>query len=58
MLLVGVFLGATLSTWLSDDRSITEVPLPWRWRFGDSVARRFAFAFVGGAVIAICVRVA
>src|SRR5687767_5451466 len=41
MLLVGVFLGALLSSWLSADRSRTEVPTLWRWRFGASRAKRF-----------------
>jgi uncharacterized protein len=34
------------------------VPPLWRWRFGDSTARRFAAAFVGGAVMVLGARIA
>ena len=36
MLVVGVFLGALISSTLSGDRSAPTVPGLWRWRFGDS----------------------
>jgi uncharacterized protein len=58
MLLVGVFLGALLSSWLSGDRARLTVPPLWRWRFGDSVAKRFAAAFAGGALMVFGARVA
>jgi uncharacterized protein len=58
MLLIGVFLGAFLSSWLSGDRSKITVPPLWRWRFGDSIAKRFAAAFVGGAVMVFGARIA
>jgi uncharacterized membrane protein YedE/YeeE len=58
MLLVGVFLGALLSSRLSGDRSDMSVPPPWRWRFGGSTAKRFGFAFLGGAVMVFGARVA
>src|SRR5437762_14390174 len=58
MLLVGVFFGAVLSSWLSSDRSNVIVPALWRWRFGDSTAKRFAFAFLGGAVMVFGARLA
>src|SRR5688572_11986158 len=51
MLLVGVFLGALLSSWLSGDRSKISVPPLWHWRFGDGAAKRLAFAFLGGALM-------
>ena len=51
MLVVGVFIGALLSSWLSGDRTRMTVPDLWKWRFGGSVARRFVFAFLGGAVM-------
>src|SRR4051794_40200111 len=38
MLVVGVFLGAFLSAWLSDDRTPLTVPPLWRRRFGGSTA--------------------
>jgi uncharacterized membrane protein YedE/YeeE len=58
MLLIGVFLGALLSSWLSGDRSkITVSPL-WNWRFGPSAAKRLTFAFVGGALMVFGARIA
>jgi uncharacterized membrane protein YedE/YeeE len=58
MLLLGVFLGAMLSSWLSDDRSNIAVPPLWRWRFGESRSKRFAAAFIGGAVMVLGARIA
>jgi uncharacterized protein len=58
MLLVGVFLGGMLSSWLSSERSRITVPPLWRWRFGDSKGKRFAGAFVGGAVMVLGARIA
>jgi uncharacterized membrane protein YedE/YeeE len=58
MLLIGVFLGAMLSSWLSGDRSRITVPPLWRWRFGDSKAKRFTAAFVGGAIMVLGARIA
>ncbi len=58
ILLAGVFIGALLSSWLSGDRSRITVPPLWRWRFGDSTAKRFAAAFVGGAVMVLGARIA
>jgi uncharacterized protein len=58
MLLLGVFVGALLSSWLSGDRSRITVPPLWRWRFGDSTAKRFAAAFAGGAIMVLGARIA
>jgi uncharacterized protein len=58
MLLIGVYLGSLLSSWLSGDRAALKVPPLWRWRFGDSAAKRFAAAFIGGAVMVFGARVA
>jgi uncharacterized membrane protein YedE/YeeE len=58
MLLLGVFLGSLLSSWLSGDRAAIKVPPLWRWRFGDSTAKRFAAAFIGGAIMVFGARVA
>ena len=58
MLLIGVFLGALMSSWLSGDRSRVTVPPLWRWRFGASKTKRFAVAFAGGAVMVFGARVA
>jgi uncharacterized protein len=58
MLLVGVFFGALISSSLSGDRAGISVPTLWRWRFGASKAKRFAAAFIGGAVMVFGARVA
>jgi len=58
MLVVGVFCGALLSSWLSHDHSGVAVPPLWRWRFGGSAMKRFAFAFLGGAVMVFGARLA
>ena len=58
MLVVGVFVGAVLSSRLSGDRSTRAVPALWRWRFGESVAARLAVAFAAGAVMMFGARLA
>lgn len=58
MLVVGVFVGALLSSWLSGDRPATRVPALWRWRFGDQATGRFVAAFLGGAVMMFGARLA
>ena len=58
MLLIGVFIGALLSSWLSGDRSRITVPPLWRWRFGKSKMKRFAAAFAGGAIMVLGARIA
>jgi uncharacterized membrane protein YedE/YeeE len=58
MLLVGVFVGALLSSWLSGDRSQIKVPPLWRQRFGDSTFKRMALAFLGGALMVFGARLA
>jgi uncharacterized membrane protein YedE/YeeE len=58
MLIVGVFLGALLSSRLSGDRSGASVPPLWGRRFGPSAAKRLAFAFLGGAIMVFGARVA
>jgi uncharacterized protein len=58
MLVVGVFVGAFLSAWLSGDRTRLKVPDLWRWRFGGSTAKRFAAAFLGGALMMFGARLA
>jgi len=58
MLVLGVFLGAFLSSRLSGDRSPETVPALWRWRFGGSAAARLAASFLAGAVMMLGARVA
>lgn len=58
MLVLGVFVGAYLSSRLSGDRSPEIVPALWKWRFGGSPAVRLAAAFLAGAVMMFGARVA
>lgn len=58
MLVVGVFLGAYLSSKLSGDRAKAPVPPLWRWRFGDKPAVRYLGAFLGGFVMMLGARIA
>ena len=57
-LVLGVFLGALVSSRLSGDRSPEAVPALWAWRFGGSPAVRLAAAFAAGAVMMIGARLA
>ena len=58
MLVVGVFIGAFASSKLSGDRARNPVPELWRKHFGGSTSKRFAAAFVGGAVMMFGARLA
>ena len=58
MLVLGVFVGAYLSSRLSGDRSPETVPALWRWRFGGSPGVRLAAAFLAGAVMMFGARLA
>jgi hypothetical protein len=58
MLVLGVFLGSWLSVRLSGDRGPEKIPPLWRWRFGDSVPRRYAGAFLGGWIMMLGARIA
>lgn len=58
MLVVGVFAGALLSASLGGDRTKETVPPLWAWKFGPSVGKRMAAAFIGGAVMMFGARIA
>ena len=59
MLVVGVFLGAYLSSKMSGDRAPEEkVPPLWQWRFGGNPALRYAAAFAGGLIMMLGARIA
>lgn len=58
MLVIGVFIGAWLSARMGNDREPRKVPPLWQWRFGPSVAKRFAGAFFGGALMMFGARLA
>lgn len=57
-LVLGVFLGALISSRLSGDRVRECVPGLWEWRFGPSKAKRYVAAFLGGAVMLFGARMA
>lgn len=57
-LVIGVFLGALGSAWLSGDRSREIVPRTWAARFGEAPGKRLLFAFVGGALLMFGARLA
>jgi uncharacterized protein len=58
MLVLGVFIGAWMSSKLSGDRSNNPVPLIWRRRFGPSVGKRMVGAFFGGLLMMYGARLA
>ena len=58
LVLVGTAAGAFLSALLRGGLRVEHVPAVWAERFGPSVARRFAWAFIGGAVIMFASRLA
>lgn len=59
MLVVGVFLGAYLSSKMSGDRAPEEKAPPlWRWRFGGQPALRYVAAFAGGLIMMLGARIA
>lgn len=58
MLVLGVFFGAYVSARLSGDQSREKVPALWTWRFGPGVGKRYAGAFLGGALMMFGARMA
>ena len=50
-LVAGMLAGAALSSRLSGSASIERVPELWMRRFGPSVAKRYAAAFLGGVLL-------
>ena len=56
--LIGIPLGAFVSSMLAGTFKIELVPDVWRQQFGGSVAKRFAAAFAGGAIIMYGARLA
>jgi uncharacterized protein len=57
-LVIGVFLGGTISARLSRDRCAETVPGLWAWRFGPSKPLRYGAAFVFGLVMIYGARLA
>jgi uncharacterized membrane protein YedE/YeeE len=58
MLVLGMALGAFVSSRLSGDRPPVPVPTLWRARFGPSPAKRYAGAFLGGVILMFGARLA
>ncbi len=58
MLVVGVFIGAYVSSKLSGDRESASVPRLWASRFGESTTKRYAGAFLGGLLMMLGARLA
>jgi len=58
MVVLGVFLGALLSSRLSGDRSTEAVPAMWKERFGGSVVLRLTAAFLAGLLMMFGARLA
>lgn len=50
LFLVGTFLGALASALVSHTWKLESVPAVWHERFGPSVTKRYAVAFLGGAI--------
>jgi len=58
LFLVGTAAGAFLSALARGSLRVEHVPSVWAERFGPSVARRFAVAFLGGAIAMFAARLA
>lgn len=58
MVVLGVFLGAMLSSRLSGDNTFEAVPAMWRERFGKSVVLRLMAAFFAGLIMMFGARLA
>lgn len=58
-LVVFLFVGAFIARKLSDNKlEVSDVPTVWKNKFGESKAKRFTFAFIGGALVAFGARMA
>jgi len=58
MLVVGIFFGALIASSTDGSFKMESVPPTWRERFGPSIGRRAAGAFVGGIVAMLGARMA
>lgn len=58
MVIIGIFLGALLSSKLDKSFKWEAVPPTWKERYGDSVFRRAIYAFLGGIVAMVGARMA
>ncbi len=58
LFLIGTFLGGLVSSLISGTFRIHALPSAWREQFGDSVAKRYITAFIGGVIIMFGARLA
>lgn len=58
MLVLGIFLGALISSTTDRSFKLESVPLTWEKRFGPSIGKRAVGAFVGGIIAMIGARMA
>jgi uncharacterized membrane protein YedE/YeeE len=58
MLVLGVLLGAFVSSKISGDRKHPNVPPLWKARFGDNERKRMGLAFLGGLIMMYGARIA
>ena len=58
MLVVGLFVGALVSSLLGRSRHVEHVPALWASRFGPSKAVRYGGAFLGGMLVLVGARLA
>jgi hypothetical protein len=58
MFVVGLLLGSLVSSFIAKDFKVTPVPPMWEKRFGNSLGKRFAVAFLGGIAVLFGARLA
>ena len=58
LMVIGIFFGALLSSKMDGSFKLESLPPLWEKRFGSSVPKRSVYAFVGGIVAMIGVRLA
>lgn len=58
MLVIGIFLGAFISSIMDKSFRLEAVPPKWEERFGSSIGKRAVWAFVGGIIAMIGARLA
>ncbi|MBN2433601.1 MAG: YeeE/YedE family protein [Acidobacteria bacterium] len=58
MLVIGIFFGALISSKTDKSFKLEDVPPTWKERFGPSIGRRAAGAFLGGIVAMLGARMA
>ncbi len=58
MLVVGIFLGALISSVTDGSFTLEKVPPTWEKRFGSSIGKRAVGAFVGGIIAMVGARMA